>query len=140
MEIGSQRIVGLHDDRRQDVISENLAGRGETGYFAFDAGTVLGPPDVVMPKVSAPDRSPTASAFRVNAGVSGMNVGRMSTSSSTISELMDARPTSFMLIRSAGGTAFVPKFGKDLLRVRVEPERDDLTDVESEQLGDDRVQ
>ena len=44
----------------------------------------------------------------MNAGVRGRKVGRTSTSSCTISEFSDASPTSFMFIRMAGGTAFVP--------------------------------
>ena len=76
-------------------------------------GTVAVPPVVVMPKVSAPDKPPCARASRAKAGVSGMNVGSVSTSSSTISEFNEARPTSFMFIRSAGGTALVPNCGSD---------------------------
>ena len=76
------------------------------------SGTVDDPPDVLMPKLRALDSPPCASASRANAGVSGMKVGRTSTSSSMISELNDARPTILMFIRSAGGTAFVPNPGK----------------------------
>ena len=51
----SHRIVGLHDDRCQDVISENLAGRGKTGYFALDCGNGALLPLAELPHASTAD-------------------------------------------------------------------------------------
>ena len=78
------------------------------------AGTVATPPFVWIPKMRAPENcSPfRASTSRVNAGDSGISVGSVSTSSSTISEFNVASPTNFRLARSAGGTALVPKPGR----------------------------
>ena len=78
------------------------------------AGTVAAPPVVWIPKTRAPvNVCPfCVSNSRANAGVRGRIVGRMSTSSCTISEFKTARPTSFRSTRSAGATALVPKPGR----------------------------
>ena len=108
-----QRAVRLGDDRRQGMVGDLVAAWGEAGDLAFDEGHRGCPSrclDAEGQRHSTDPRAPAPLGRRLASA--GMNVGRMSTSSSTISELNDARPTIFMFIRSAGGTAFVPNPGR----------------------------
>jgi hypothetical protein len=77
------------------------------------AATSRLPWSVCIPKMTAPEKfSPLcASNSLESAGVRMMNVGTRSISSSTISELRLAKPTSLALKRMSGGTFAVPISG-----------------------------
>ena len=114
MEIGFSERSALAATGAKAWSVEMTPGGMSAATSRWTVDTVAAPPVVWIPKTRAPENcSPfRANTSRANAGDSGMSVGSVSTSSSTISELNDPNPTSFRLARSAGGTALVPKPGR----------------------------
>ena len=137
MEIGFNALSALATTGARAWSVDLEAGGVRRPTSRSTSGTVLAPPVVVMPKVSAPEKLPMCQRLAGEGRRKGDERRKVSTSSSTISEFNEARPTSFMFTRSAGGTAWSRTAAATVV-ARIEAERDHLADVEPEELGHNR--